>query len=686
MGLFNRQIKKKPADENGKPKAGAPADGHDTNGHDANGHAEDVAQTDGDTGGELFQVQTRETRSQRFVGFVREKSPHAIKELVPWVERARSTPEGRTEFVEKTKEVAWQQADNTVRAITAGMGIADTRAFFRGDPAIEKPNPRYKVHVNAFFAHIRPKYYEKSSTKFSHTWGLGYLSFYMFMLETITGVILMVFYTPSDRRAYEDIVKIMTEVPFGQLMRDLHRVGAELMVLIVVLHMTRVFLTGSFKPPRTFTWLTGVVLLILTFALSFSGYLLPWDQLAYWAVTIGTSMAKSVPPKEIVGYLSNLIMRGGDTINQNGLLRFYLMHVFALPALTVVLISVHYYRVARTHGISVPAGEEESPDPAVRKAAKERIDYLPELFTRELLWAAIATFLVIAYSAWIFHAPLQEHSDPLNTPLHTTAPWYFLWIQGLLKDAFVLPAIRAVDYGLNQGLIALGIQTAEGFENNPMVCLVCGYDSPAWQGVIIPTMIIPALFLGVPYINEWWEKFWGSKPSRQLLKNRKGTVLVAIVSTIFMLVIWYQGTPFYGVTAPPAVEIGQAFMPAEGVLPPVPLVPDDWGVVRRLGYNNLPDGEYNLADYAVPSQSNTEFERMLSAIQQEIQRRGQLWAEGDKVHGLPNPTGTFLIEQFQQNGLKRIELQVRWDPKIVTPSDNGEYNRIIFLHENSLYK
>lgn len=674
MGLFNRQVKKKTTNGNGKENGDA-HDGHDTNGHD-----NEQAPAASEPGAELFDVKTSETMGDRVGETLREKSPHAIRSLMPWLDRARSSPEGRAEFIEKTKEVAWVQADNTMRAISAGMGIADTRAFFRGDPPIEKPNPRYKVHVNAFFAHLRPKYYEKASTKFSHTFALGYLSVYMFMLETITGVILMVFYTPSDRRAYEDIVKIMSSIPFGQLMRDLHRVGAELMVLIVVLHMTRVFLTDSFKTPaRGFTWLTGVVLLILTFALSFSGYLLPWDQLAYWAVTIGTSMAKSVPPKEIVGYFSNLIMRGGDTINQNGLLRFYLMHVFALPAITLVLISVHYYRVARSHGISLPAAEEEDPDPAARKAAKERVDYLPELFTRELLWAAIATFLVVVYSAFIFHAPLQEHSNPLHTPLHTTAPWYFLWIQGLLKDAFVLPAIRFIDQTMVSTVKFIGVAMPPG-----STILVPFYDSPAWMGVIIPTMLIPALFLGVPYINEWWEKFWGSKPSRQLLKNRKGTVVVAVLSTIFMMVIWYQGTPFYGVTAPPAVEIGQTFLPEEGVLPPVPLVPDDWGPIRRLGYANIPDGEYILSDYAVPKTTNTEFERILSAMQQEIMKRGREWEEGNTTHGLPNPSGTFVVEQWQPNGLKRINLKVNWDK--TSPTDTEEYDRVIYLQENAKYQ
>lgn len=673
MGLFNRQVKKKTTNGSGVTNG----NGH-ANGHEPEPHTNGNAPLDGENGADLFQIKTRQTLPERVSKVARERAPHAIKELIPWLDKARSSPEGRAEFIEKTREVAWQQLDTTTRAVTAGMGVADTRAFFRGDAPIEKPNPRYKIHVNAFFAHIRPKYYEKSSTKFSHTFGLGYLSAYMFFLETITGLILMVFYTPSDRRAYEDIVKIMSAIPFGQLMRDLHRVGAELMVLIVVLHMTRVFLTGSFKPPRAFTWLTGVVLLILTFALSFSGYLLPWDQLAYWAVTIGTSMAKSVPPKEIVGYLSNLILRGGDTINQNGLLRFYLMHVFALPGITLIFISVHYYRVARTHGISIPAGEEESPDPAVRKAAKERIDYLPELFTRELLWAAVATFLVVVYSAWVFHAPLQEHSNPLRTPLHTTAPWYFLWIQGLLKDAFVLPAIRAIDTTITSTAQFIGVYIPQG-----TVCFVCVYDSPAWMGVIIPTMIIPALFLGVPYINEWWEKFWGSKPSRQLLKNRKGTVVVAVLSTIFMMVIWYQGTPFFGVTAPPAVEMGQMFLPEEGILPPVPLVPDDWGPVRKLGYEKLPNGTYDLSQYKVPKATDTEFERILSAMQQEIERRGGLWASGNRTRGLPNPRGTFTIQQWQANGLKRINLLLEWDK--VTPSDTGKYDRVIYLSKNAVY-
>lgn len=619
--------------------------------------------------------------------------PYAIKQALPYVDDARKSPQGRAKLVEKVKEIAYEGADNTTRAVTAGMGIADTRAFFRGDPPVEKPNPRYKVHVNAFFAHIRPKYYDKSSTKFTHTFGLGFLSAYTFILETITGIILMVFYTPSDRRAYEDMIKIVSAVPFGQFMRDVHRIGAELMVLFVALHMGRVFLTGSFKHPRTFTWLTGVVLLLITLFLSYSGYLLPWDQLAYWAVTIGSSMAKSAPPKEIMGYAVNLLLRGADTIGQNGLLRFYLLHIFLLPILAIIFISVHYYRVARTHGISVPASEDESPDPVVRKAAKERVDYLPELFTKELLWTAIATFLITVYAVFFFHAPLEHHSDPFRTPLHTTAPWYFLWIQGLLKDAFLLPTLRFIDTVLNA---LLGATAAR-----PAVCIVCNYDSPAFMGIIIPTIIFAIIF-GIPYMNEWWEKFFGRATSRQLIKHRKGALASAIFGTVLLVVLWYQGTPFFGVVAPPEVEIGQKYMPEEGVLPPIPLIPEDYGPIRKLDYVNIPPGTYDLSasQYDTMPENPSPFQRVLVAMASDLKLQKTIASQagnttGDpKLPGRPNLTGNLIVEQWGPD-LLRIDLAMRWVSQgakaqqigvVACPAETGCYDKVIYLYSKSNYQ
>lgn len=592
---------------------------------------------------------------------INKRLPVGLKNLFATLGELR-TSEGRKQVAQKTRVTGFKVADDTMRAVSAGMGIADVRAMFRGDPPIEKPNPRYKVFTNAFFAHIRPRYYERSSTKFTHTFGLGFISAFTFFVEAVTGVILMVFYIPSQDQAYQSMIKIITEVPFGQLMRDIHRVGAEVMVLAVGLHMLRVYLTGSYKHPRQFTWVTGIILLVLTLALSYSGYLLPWDQLAYWAVTIGTSMAKSAPPKEIAGYISNLLLRGGDTIGQNGLLRFYLGHVILLPALAVAFISVHYYRVSRLHGISLPASEEESPDPAVRKAAKEKLDYLPEVLTKELMWIAIGVFAMVAFSAYAFHAPLEHHSDPFRTPLHTTAPWYFLWIQGMLKDPFVLPILRWIDN-------TFGLAIVQNL-----------YDSPAVQGVILPT-IMAIIALGIPYIDEWWDKIWGRTPSR-MGKNRKLGITMGLGFTALLLLFTYFGTPYFAVTAPPAVEVGQEFVPEECVLPPIPLLPDNCGEVRRLGYEGLPTGTVDLSTYATPPSNANAFQAMLANMEKAIQHQAEV-AKSSPTQGLEGAQGFFVVEDWQSN-LKKVTFRITWTPRL--PGDTGTYEKIIYLHKDSAYE
>jgi quinol-cytochrome oxidoreductase complex cytochrome b subunit len=342
----------------------------------------------------------------------------------------------------------------------------------------------------------------------------------------------MVFYTPSPEVAYYDMIDILSNVNLGKFMRDMHRLGAEGMVIFVTLHMVRVYFTGSYKHPRQFTWLTGVVLLLVTLFLSFSGYLLPWDQLAYWAVTIGTSMAEAAP---LVGYQTNLILRGSQDISAGGLLRFYLLHVFLLPLVAIIFISVHYYKVSREHSISLPAAIEEGEAPPAKIAeAKKKIDILPDLMTSELMWYAIALAVMVVAVATFFSAPLETHANPLKTPLHTTAPWYFLWLQGMLK---------------------LGDKT--------------------WWGVIIPTIIFGVLF-AVPYLD--------AGPSR-LAKNRKVGIAIGLVVTITILLLTYMGTGLWGVAAPPAVELVQEFVPEEGV-----------GEVREIPYEQLPVGLFDTND------------------------------------------------------------------------------------------
>jgi len=459
--------------------------------------------------------------------------------------------------------------DNWFRAIMAGISFDELRAILRGDDITERPNPRYRAQVKSFILHLRPKFYQEGSTWFTHTFRLGFFSVFTYTIELITGLILMVYYAPAPSRAYGDMLEILSNVTFGEFFRDMHRLGAELMVIVVVLHMGRVYFTGSYKKPREFTWLTGAILLFVTLFLSFSGYLLPWDQLAYWAVTIGTSMAEAAPA---FGNETNLLLRGSQDIGAGGLLRFYLLHVFFLPLIAILFISIHYYKVAREHSISLPAPIEEGTAPPEKvQAAKRRIDILPDLITSEIMWLALATASMVIYVSFFYSAQLEHHADPLKTPLHTTAPWYFLWLQGMLK---------------------LG-------------------DKTLWGG-IIPTIIFLLLF-AVPYIDPG--------PSR-LAKNRKLGITVGVVCTVAIVVLTFMGTGLWGVAAPPPVELVQEFIPEEGV-----------GPVREIDYEHLTVGRFDTTDPSTypDGELGVVIREMEEAAHRESLRPGNNFFDGSIV-------------------------------------------------------
>ena len=338
-------------------------------------------------------------------------------------------------FLDDVKEKGFKKAvfegiDDSVERLTAGLNVQDLREAFRGESASRRPNPRLTPHADGFWLHMRPSYFNRDVTGMYPSFRLGWLSSYFVFFETITGILLMLWYTPSPEIAYGDMLTILSNVPLGQLMRDMHRLGAEFMVAVVALHMMRTWITGSYKKPRQFTWFSGLILLVITGFLSFSGYLLPWDQLSLWAVTIGASMAEATP---VVGDQVNLLLRGAPELGANGLLRFYLLHVLALPALLFVFFGVHYYKVV-IHGHSLPPQKENiGEDSAKRVPLDKRVYFIPDMLTYEMFWLGATTFIITVLCIWFYHAPLENHADPQVTPLGTTAPWYFLWIQGALK-------------------------------------------------------------------------------------------------------------------------------------------------------------------------------------------------------------------------------------------------------------
>lgn len=222
------------------------------------------------------------------------------------------------------------------------------RSFFRhGWP--DNPLDRSLTMTSNIFFHLHPVKVSRKSIRWSYSFGLGVIASILFALLVFTGVMLMFYYIPSIERAYPTMKEIQLSVPLGEFTRNMHRWGAHAMVLVVILHMVRVFYTGAYKPPREFNWIVGVGLLIMTLGASFTGYLLPWDQLSYWAITVGTNIASYAP---VGGDFIKSLLLGGSDVGQNALIRFYTLHIAVIPFVMIVVISLHLWRVRKDGGLA----------------------------------------------------------------------------------------------------------------------------------------------------------------------------------------------------------------------------------------------------------------------------------------------------------------------------------------------
>jgi quinol-cytochrome oxidoreductase complex cytochrome b subunit len=330
-------------------------------------------------------------------------------------------------------------------------------------PQLDTPRGRALQGFSNFVLHIYPIKIPTRVLRIRYSFRLGYIATVLFGILLVTGVYLMFVYTPSVGSAYGDMQRLKTEVGFGQLIRNVHRWAAHLMVLVVLLHLARVFYAGAYKRPRQFNWVLGVTLLLITLAFSFTGYLLPWDQLAYWAVTVGTNLVHYVPL--LGGQLQDLLI-GGNQIGQSTLLRFYALHVAVLPATLVFFLAIHLWRV-RKDGFAVDrthAGafaEEATARPAAAApaaaapelyggrvrllgvvdresvTAEERpvddtVFTWPHLLVRHVV-VGLGVLAVVLALGVAFAAPLRGLANPNVTPEPAKAPWYFAGLQELLS-------------------------------------------------------------------------------------------------------------------------------------------------------------------------------------------------------------------------------------------------------------
>ncbi|NOY57313.1 MAG: DUF4405 domain-containing protein [Calditrichaeota bacterium] len=222
------------------------------------------------------------------------------------------------------------------------------RSVFRTALPIKTSLDRSLVMFNSLTLHIQPVKVRERAIQFSYTFYLGMISFFLFMVLVVTGILLMLYYQPAIPNAYENMKDLQYVVSSGIFLRNLHRWAAHLMVISVFLHMLRVFFAGAYRPPREFNWVIGVLLLLLTLLLSYTGYLLPYDQLAYWAVTVGSNIVKYVP---IIGKNIRFVLLGGNTIGEYTLVRFYVLHCVALPLFITGLIALHFWRIRKDGGL-----------------------------------------------------------------------------------------------------------------------------------------------------------------------------------------------------------------------------------------------------------------------------------------------------------------------------------------------
>jgi quinol-cytochrome oxidoreductase complex cytochrome b subunit len=352
---------------------------------------------------------------------------------------------------------------------------------------------RSEVVFKNFFLHFHPVKVHKHSLDPFFTLGLGVILTSLFVLLGITGVVLMFYYIPTVDHAYDIMKDWQDTTPFAMMFRNMHRWSAQLMVLFLFLHMARVFYTGSYKGERRFNWAVGILLMVLTLFLSFTGYLLPWDQLSFWAITVGAEIAGYAPsPPWMEHNINRIMLLGSTTVGQEALIRFYVLHIAILPMVAGTLVGVHFWRIRKDGGLSRPP-DKHRPDPlrviqrsdsketfapgvhrtyglmelvrgsspTVNKGPHNTLFSWPHLLRAELM-VFLGTFAVVLLLSFLFNAPLEEIANPIKPPNPAKAPWYFLGLQEMVSyDAFwggvAVPA-----------LIVVGLMAIPYLDRNPL--------------------------------------------------------------------------------------------------------------------------------------------------------------------------------------------------------------------------
>lgn len=403
--------------------------------------------------------------------------------------------------------------------------------------------------VKNFWLHWFPSRISLRSLSWNYSLWLGTFAACLFVILAVTGVLLLYFYIPSIEKAYWSIKDLENVVVFGSLLRAQHRWAAQIMVAVVFFHLVRIFFTASYRDQRIWNWYIGIALMIVTLFLSFSGYILPWDQLAYWALTIGMSIASSIP---FLGKIIRYVLVGGNALGQNSLIRFFVLHNFFLPAMLLFLFALHMWRIRKDGGLAcvdglirkaksklVPVSPTKTysllgvtEGTSIQARATEVLDETnsvrssPHLIRRIVLVFLAATALTLIL-AIVAPAPLEQPANPAVTPIPAKAPWYFLWLQELIAVTTVKLGRITISGGLLGGVLVPGILLFLAFawpflDKSPREAIGVWFHKKRkvqnavfiFICVVVILLIIIGLYLRGPYWKFYWPwQAWPEIPS-----------------------------------------------------------------------------------------------------------------------------------------------------------------------------
>ncbi|NOQ19702.1 MAG: cytochrome bc complex cytochrome b subunit [Desulfobacterales bacterium] len=419
---------------------------------------------------------------------------------------------------------------------------------------------RYRNFFNSLILHFRPRSVQERTLRFTLTWGLGGMAVVLVCMLFATGLMLKFVYQPVPDRAYESIIHLQNNVFFGQLIRNIHHWSGNLLLIIVFLHFLRVFFTGAFYPPRQFNWIIGLAMFLAVLTSNITGYLLPWNQLAFWAITICTGMLEYIPG---IGEWLQGLVRGGSEIGPATLSIFFAIHTAVIPACLLILMPFHFWRVRKAGGLVIPRRPDED-----EGSEDEKVPTIPSLILREIVVALVLIAVIMAISV-LFNAPLGAKANPGLSPNPTKAPLYFAGIQELLLHfhplfaLFIIPVLMMIallsipyfNYQANtSGVWFASLKGRSMAVGTALVAIIVTpigivadefiIDFAAWMPDVSPVVsngILPAAFVLIGIIVFYWlvkKKFTATNN-----ESIQSVFVLLVVAFIILTIagIWFRG-------------------------------------------------------------------------------------------------------------------------------------------------